>query len=72
AQAVDRGELTLGAEIVNASITGAVFRGRVEERVRFGDHAAIVPSVAGTAHVTGYSTFVVDPRDTLGGGFLLR
>jgi proline racemase len=29
-------------------------------------------SVAGTAYITGYSTFIVDNRDTLGDGFLLH
>jgi proline racemase len=28
-------------------------------------------SIAGTAYVTGYSTFIVDSRDPLGDGFLL-
>jgi proline racemase len=31
-----------------------------------------VTSVAGTAYLTGYSTFVVDSRDPLHEGFLLR
>jgi trans-L-3-hydroxyproline dehydratase len=44
----------------------------VEGLTTLGPHPAIVPSVAGTAHVTGYATFVVDARDPLGGGFLLR
>jgi proline racemase len=30
-----------------------------------------VTSIAGTAYLTGYSTFVVDERDPLGEGFLL-
>ncbi len=71
ARAVARGEMAVGDEIANASITGAVFHGRVEALTRFGPHDAIVPSVAGTAHVMGYSTFVVDGRDPLGGGFVL-
>jgi proline racemase len=71
AQGVARGRLAVGDEIRNASITGAVFRGRVEETTRLGDEAAIIPSVAGTAAVTGYHTFVVDARDPLGEGFLL-
>jgi len=66
------GAIGVGSTLRNASITGAVFEGGVARRTTLGPYAAIVPTVAGTAHVTGTATFVVDPRDPLGGGFLLR
>jgi len=47
-------------------------RGRIESLTRFGPHDAIVPTVAGRGYVTGSSTFQVDARDPLGGGFLLQ
>jgi proline racemase len=72
AQASARGELRPGDEIRNASLTGAVFRGRIESLTRFAGQPAIVPSIAGHGYVTGYQTFVVDARDPLGAGFLLR
>jgi proline racemase len=72
ARLAERAELRTGGEIANASITGAVFRGRVEGRTRLGDTEAWETSVAGEAYVTGFATFVVDERDPLGGGFLLR
>jgi proline racemase len=62
----------VGDEIVNASITGETFRGRVEGITRLGDREAIVTSIEGQGFVTGYHRFVVDERDPLGGGFLLR
>jgi trans-L-3-hydroxyproline dehydratase len=31
-----------------------------------------VPEVTGSAHVTGRHEFLIDPRDPLGAGFLLR
>ena len=37
-----------------------------------GDRDAVSTSVAGNGYVTGYHTFVVDDRDPLGDGFLLR
>jgi proline racemase len=67
-----RGELSSGDEIANASITGAIFRGRLEGTARLGAEDAYETSVAGTAYVTGFQTLVVDERDPLGGGFLLR
>jgi len=72
AQAASRGELKIGDEVANASLTGEVFRGRIENRARVGNEDAWVTSVAGRAYVTGYHTFVVDERDPLGDGFLLR
>ncbi|MBA3777880.1 MAG: proline racemase family protein [Chloroflexi bacterium] len=72
AQAGARGSLALGDEIRNASLTGAVFLGRLDERTTLGPHEAFVTSVAGQGYVTGRSTFVVDERDPLGEGFLLR
>jgi trans-L-3-hydroxyproline dehydratase len=65
-----------GAEIadtlVNASISGEVFRGRIEGITRLGEHDAVITSVEGSGYVTGHQRFVVDERDSLGGGFLLR
>jgi proline racemase len=66
------GRVAIGDEIANASITGAVFQGRVEGATRLGDRFAVSTSVTGTGYVTGYHTFVVDERDPLGDGFLLH
>lgn len=68
----ETGRLPVGDEIANASITGEVFLGRVEGASRIGERYAVSTSVAGTGYVTGYHTFVVDERDPLGEGFLLR
>ena len=72
AQLHARGQLRVGQEIVNAGITGEHFLGRVESETTLGPYPAVVTSVAGTAYLTGYSTFLVDSRDPLGEGFLLR
>ncbi|HVA86056.1 MAG TPA: proline racemase family protein [Candidatus Saccharimonadales bacterium] len=72
AQGHARGELAVGTEIANASLTGAIFRGRIDGLARLGPHDAIFPSVAGRGYVTGYQTLVVDTRDDLGAGFVLR
>jgi proline racemase len=72
AQAGTRGTLAVGGTLRNASLTGAVFTGRLDGPARLADQAAWHTSVSGTAYVTGFSTFVVDERDPLGDGFLLR
>ncbi len=68
-----RGEITDDQTIIIESILGAasVFRGRVFERTQFGPHSAIVPEVSGTAHIVGRNEWIIDPRDTLGKGFLV-
>jgi trans-L-3-hydroxyproline dehydratase len=72
AQAAARGTMAAGDEVANASLTGEIFRGRIEGRTQLGAEQAWITSVAGRGYVTGYHTFVVDERDPLGGGFLLR
>jgi 4-hydroxyproline epimerase len=71
AQLAAKGRLTVGDEFVHESIIGTLFDGRVEAAARVGNHAAIVPSVAGWARMTGLNTIFVDPRDPLAGGFSL-
>jgi proline racemase len=66
------GASEVGDEIVNAGITGEAFRGRVEGITQLGDQEAIVTSIEGRGYVTGHHRFVVDERDPLGEGFLLR
>lgn len=71
AQLAAKGRLKPGDDFVHESIIGTLFEGRVEAATRVGNHAAIVPSVAGWARVTGLNTIFVDPRDPLAGGFSL-
>jgi trans-L-3-hydroxyproline dehydratase len=67
-----RGEVRPGQEISIESITGSVFRGRIVSETTVGGVAAVIPEVAGTAHILGRSELWVDPADDLGAGFLLR
>ena len=69
AQLVARGRLSVGREFVHESVIGMQFDCRVEAPAQVGDHAAILPSVAGWARVTGHNTIFVDDRDPLAHGF---
>ena len=73
AQLHARGEIALGEEILVESILGrsSVFGGRAVETTLVGPYEAVIPEISGTAFLTGRSEFIVDPRDSLGGGFLL-
>jgi trans-L-3-hydroxyproline dehydratase len=67
-----RGEVGLDQPITIESIIGTRFTGRIVETTTFGPHAAIIPEVEGTAHITGRHEFLIDPTDSLRDGFILR
>ncbi len=71
AQLAAKGKLKVGDAFVHESIIGSLFEGRVEGEARVGGRAAIRPSVAGWARVTGYNTIFVDDRDPYAHGFQL-
>ncbi|HWB89117.1 MAG TPA: proline racemase family protein [Acidimicrobiia bacterium] len=67
-----KGEIDVGEPVVIESIVGSRFEGRVVELTAVGGREAVIPEVAGSAHITGRSELWIDPNDPLGGGFLLR
>lgn len=71
AQLVGRGRLAVGAEFIHESIIGTLFDGRVEASAVVGNHAAIIPSVAGWARLHGINTIFVNERDPLRAGFIV-
>ena len=66
------GVLGDGQVLTHDSIVGSRFLARVLERTTADGFDAVVPSITGTAHLTGEHTFLVDPRDELVPGFVLR
>jgi proline racemase len=64
----DDGALDDDASWVNESIIGTSFRASLVGRVPNG----VLTEVQGTAYRTGQHRFVLDPRDELGTGFILR
>jgi proline racemase len=69
---VARGTLPLGEEWVNESIIGTHFTGRAIAQTEVGDYPAVIPEIGGRGFITGYHTFVLDPDDEAGRGFLVR
>lgn len=67
-----RGEIALGERFIVESILGTCMTGCVKKRARFGPHAAVIPEITGSAHLTGRSEWWIDPDDPVGHGFLLR
>ncbi|HEX6811230.1 MAG TPA: proline racemase family protein [Planctomycetota bacterium] len=58
-----KGELQTGEWYVSESVLGTRFRARVTSETKVGPLAAIVPEVEGSAWITGFPTFVLDPED---------
>mgnify|MGYP000135466000 CR=1 FL=1 len=67
-----RKEIDYGAFMTIESITGSVFKGSIISEEEFGPYNAVIPQVEGTAHITGMHTFVIDPKDPMKKGFILR
>jgi proline racemase/trans-L-3-hydroxyproline dehydratase len=66
------GASEIGDSIINAGITGEAFSARVEDVTTLGEFEAVITSIEGSGYVTGHQRFVLDERDRLGEGFLLR
>jgi 4-hydroxyproline epimerase len=69
AQLVAQGKLRPGDRFVHESYIGSRFVGRVEEQVQLAGHAAIVPSIEGSAIATGINTLWIDDADPFWRGF---
>jgi trans-L-3-hydroxyproline dehydratase len=72
AQLHARGRLALGDTLVNESIIGTRFTGRAVSETTVASYPAVIPEVAGQAHITGFATWVIDDIDPVAGGFFLR
>jgi len=58
-----KGELAVGEPFRSQSVLATEFTGRVLRETKVGQFAAIVPEITGSAWITGFPTFVVDPDD---------
>ncbi len=67
-----RNQIGRGKNMNIESITDSVFIGSVIKEVDYGPFKAVIPQVEGTAHITGMHTFVLDPKDPMKNGFILR
>lgn len=63
------GRLKIGDTFVHESYIGSRFIGRVEAETKLGSHAAIIPSIEGSAIATGFNTIWIDDEDPFAHGF---
>ena len=72
AQQYLRGLLAKDEVLVNESIVGSVFTGKVLSETQVADFAAVIPEVTGDAHVYGFASWLMNEHDPLDAGFLVR
>lgn len=66
---INRGLMREDEEIISEGITGSLFGGRMLSKTKVGPFDAWVPEISGTAHLTGFHQFVIDPDDPQAHGF---
>jgi proline racemase len=64
-----RGLLPLNTPFRHESILGTVFTGCLTRETSVGPHKAVVPTLTGTAWITGIAQYVLDPDDPFPEGF---
>jgi len=64
-----KGRLGLNQEFRHEGILGTIFTGKLIEETRVGPYPAVVPTLSGTAWITGLAQYVVDPEDPFPNGY---
>jgi proline racemase len=64
-----KGQLSLEQDFLHEGILGTIFTGRLVEETTVGPYRAVVPTIGGTAWITGFANYVVDPDDPFPNGF---
>ncbi len=59
------GKLKVGERFVNESVIGTAFDARIVEEVDAYGRRCVVPEITGSAFLTGFPQFVLDPHDPL-------
>jgi proline racemase len=72
AQLYFRGLLDKDETLINESVIGTIFKGRVLSETKLGPFDAVIPEVEGNAYICGFANWIIDDRDPLTYGFLVR
>lgn len=62
----------IGSPFVHESIIGSQMTATLKERTTVQHYEAVIPVITGSAYITGFQQFIVDPSDPLKNGFLLK
>jgi proline racemase len=66
-----RGQMGVGDTLIHGSITGTEFVGTIKTEATVGDRPAIVPTIEGSAWITGYHQYLLDASDPFPEGYLV-
>jgi proline racemase len=66
-----RGQMAVGDELIHSSVIGSEFRGRIHGVTTAGGRPAIVPTIRGSAWVTGFHSYVLDSSDPFPEGYVV-
>ena len=67
-----RGKILIGETIRSEGLLGSgQFEGCLIGETTIGNYRAVIPTVKGTAKVTGYAKWLLDPDDPVGQGFVI-
>ncbi len=65
------GYIQIGEEFTNYSLIDSVFKGKIVDTIDYYGYQAVIPEITGSAYITGFHNFVLDPDDKKANGFLL-
>ncbi len=66
-----RGELRVGDQFVHESVINTKFTGTVQAETEISGKKAIIPTITGSAYLTGFNQLVLDPDDPVGPGIFI-
>jgi proline racemase len=66
-----RGEMKVGEEMTHTSVLGSRFHGKILSSTTIGGREAIIPSIRGSAWITGFHTYILDPDDPWPQGYVM-
>lgn len=64
-----KGKLPLNQPFAHEGILGTIFTGCLVRETRVGKYSAVVPTLSGSAWITGFAHYVLDPDDPFPEGF---
>ena len=63
-----KGLMKTGDSFIGRSIIESRFVGKIEAETIVGNHRAIIPTISGSAWITGQTTLMLDPGDPMACG----
>jgi proline racemase len=64
-----KGKLALNQPFAHEGILGTIFTGRLLRQTQVGNYRAVAPTLTGSAWITGFAHYVLDPDDPFPEGF---